>query len=169
MINKIRARIAAMSRRQLWALSALILALALFAGVLVVQPMTDYGAVGATAITTPAAVPPMSTDNTKDPFYFWATSVITQSGASSNAWRLQDYEVLDLHCVLDATLANTTTIKLQYSNDNVNWADGHSVIQNTGSDQNDMVQRYNFGAYTRLYATVTNSNPLTVTVVGIAR
>jgi len=150
-------------------LMLLLAAMLLMVLMIIASQYTNPAPVGATAFTTPAAVPAMSTDNAKDPFYFWNSFPLTATGACTYTYHLQNYEVLDLQFIADATTANTTTVKLQYSNDNTNWADGATVFQNTGSDQNDIVQRYNVGAYTRLYATVTNSNPLTLTVIGIAK
>ncbi len=93
---------------------------------------------------------------------------MTASGAS-NAMQLSKYEVLDLQYVIDQGTTNTTTLKIQFSNDNTNWSDGINVVANNAADANAMQQFNNFGRYTRLYATLTNANAVTITARAVAK
>jgi len=79
---------------------------------------------------------------------------------------------MDLQWGIDQTLLttmNTTTLKLQFSNDGVNWIDGASFVSANVADANDMQQYAIFGRYARVYADVSNTNPLTLTVIGVAK
>jgi len=153
-------------RRTPWAVALAFLALVAVATVSLGPRLTPPAR--AAAFATPVASWPHSTDNSKWPVYFWTTEAITTSGASQE-WKLANYEALDLHYVIDQGTVNTATLKLQYSNDGSNWADGADVVAANAADANEMVQHYNVGAYTRLYATVSNANPVTVTVIGLAK
>jgi len=99
---------------------------------------------------------------------FWSADALTADGAS-NALQLPGYEVLDLQYVIDQGTVNTTTIKLQFSNDNTNWSDGINVVASNAADANAMAQFNNFGRYVRLYADVTNSNAVTITARAVAK
>lgn len=156
-----------MDKRLRQAMPFVIVAMVCIAVLLIVPVLFNPPQVDA-AFTTPVASWPHSTDNSKWPIYFWVTEVLTQSGASEE-YKLMNYEALDLHYIIDVGTVNTTTIKLQYSNDGTNWADGANVVANVNSDKNVIDQFYNVGAYTRLYATLTNNNPITITVIGLAK
>ena len=67
------------------------------------------------------------------------------------------------------TPVNTTTLKIQYSNDGANWADGATIVSNNAADATDMVQLNNYGRYTRVYATLSGSDPVTITVLAVAK
>jgi len=155
-----------MRKRQKFAAFLIVLCV-LMGGVLVMFGTPDVPTAQA-AFTTPVASWPHSTDNSKWPVYFWTTDVITASAASEE-YKLMNYEALDLHYVIDQGVVNTTTIKLQYSNDGSNWADGAAIVSANAADANEIVQHYNVGAYTRLYATLTNSNAITITVIALAK
>lgn len=120
----------------------------------------------------PAVAPTPLAETAGGPGYqnvvFWSADALTAS-AGSNAIQLPGYEVLDLQYVIDQGTVNTTTIKLQFSNDNTNWSDGINVVANNAADANAMAQFNNFGRYVRLYATVTNTNPVTITARAVAK
>ncbi len=102
---------------------------------------------------------------------FWSTQVVTADGGSS-LQNIQNHQVVDLQWGIDQTLLttmNTTTLKLQFSNDGVNWIDGASFVSANVADANDMQQYAIFGRYARVYADVSNTNPLTLTVIGVAK
>ncbi len=102
---------------------------------------------------------------------FWDDAVLTTTGGSS-VQNIQDHEAIDLHYVIDQgqTTINTTTLKLQFSNDNTNWTDAAAAIVTSNTADANVMQQYAiFGRYARVHATVTNSDPVTVTVIGIAK
>lgn len=103
---------------------------------------------------------------------FYSTKVLTADTASGNQGII-DANKVDLQWVVDQTavagVVNTTTLKLQFSNDGVNWIDGATVLNANTADANDMQQYLLFGRYARIYADVSNTNPLTLTVLGVGK
>jgi hypothetical protein len=100
---------------------------------------------------------------------FWSADSVAAS-AASNALQLPGYDSIDLQYVIDQpTSVNTTTIKVQWSNDNTNWSDGPTIVSANAADADSMIQIANMGRYTRLYATVTNTETLTITAKGVAK
>lgn len=80
------------------------------------------------------------------------------------------YNTLDLHWVIDqGTAVNTTTLKLQYGNFPDSYVDGASFASANVADVTNMQQYNMFGRYLCVYADVANSNPVTVTVVGLVK
>ena len=71
--------------------------------------------------------------------------------------------------MLDQTNVNTVTLTLQFSNDGENWTDGAALATSNAADAALLQQVNVFGKYARVYANVTNSNPLTVTVIGVLK
>jgi hypothetical protein len=143
------------------ALTALMLvALILIAG-LSMQPAT----ISADTVPTPVYV-----SGSDDALYvnYWSSSAITAS-AGSNPYQLVAYEYQDVQFVIDQTDVNTATIKVQWSNDNSNWSDGPNIVADNAADADGMVQVANLGRYTRMYATLANSNEVTITVKAVAK
>jgi hypothetical protein len=100
---------------------------------------------------------------------FWSADTLSASAASS-AMQLPGYDSLDLQYVIDQpTTVNTTTIKVQWSNDNSNWSDGPTIVSSNAADADSMVQLANMGRYTRLYATQTGTSAVTITVKAVAK
>ena len=153
-------------RKAAYGMLALVVA-CLFALSLVNQPWAVMPA-QAGVVPTPAVSNPMSTDNARAPVYFWTAEAITSSGGS-NSTNLQNYELLDTMFVIDAGTLNTLTIKPQWSNDDTNWSDGADMLTNVIADVTTMTQQINFGRYTRLYATVQNTYPVTITAISVAK
>lgn len=120
------------------------------------------------AIPTPASVT-YSADNTGTVSKFWADNTPLTASGGSTALQLGQAEALDIQYVIDqhATDVNTVTLKLQYSNDGTNWTDGVNVVASNAADATNLLQFNNFGAYTRLYATVSNTYPVTMTNVSV--
>ena len=123
--------------------------------------------IGNVAAAPPAAPTPIMTGYSNDkvnvPVKFWADdTVITQSGGST-VYVLADAEALDIHYVLlQPTVLNTATFKIQFSNNGEDWEDGINVIATVITDTHAISQVNNFAYKTRLYVTVTTTNPLTI-------
>ncbi len=103
---------------------------------------------------------------------FFRTKVITED-TRSDCFEVPDYAVVDLQYLIDQTAVagapNTTTLKLQFSNDLVTYIDGTNVVSGNVADGSDLQQYQLFGRHTCVYADVTNSNPLTLTVSGVVK
>lgn len=119
----------------------------------------------ADTVPTPAAHNPSS-----DALYvvFWNASAKAASAASSGV-QLMRYELLDVQWVTDHGTSNPVTLTVQYSNDDTNWSDGPNVVADNGADGDGMVQVSNLGRYTRIYATLENTNTITLTVKAVAK
>lgn len=129
----------------------------------------------ANVTAAPAAAPtPVSVNHAgtfADVTNFYVTSVVTADGNGS-VQNVQNHQIMDLQWVIDQTLLttmNTTTLKLQFSNDGANWIDGPSFVSANVADANDMQQYAVFGRYARVNADVSNTNPLTLTIIGVAK
>jgi hypothetical protein len=103
---------------------------------------------------------------------FFNARVLTED-TRSNCFEVPDYAVVDLQYIVDQTLvdlaANTTTLTLQWSNDNSNFVNGLAVATNNITDTNDLQQFQLFGRHACVYADVSNTNPVTVTVLGVVK
>jgi hypothetical protein len=117
------------------------------------------------AIPTPVSVTPGNGAPQVAPF--WQATALTASGAGAEA--IIAGEKVDLQWVIDQATVNTVTLKLQFSNDSTNWVDGATFVTNNAADAGDMQQYAVFGRYLRAYATVVNTNPVTVTVIGVVK
>lgn len=95
--------------------------------------------------------------------------VITAAG--NTAWLdIAAFQKVDLHWVIDqGTVANTTTLKLQFSNDGVNAVDGATFVTANAADAGDMQQYALFGRFLRVNNTAGTSQPVTITLVGLAK
>lgn len=86
---------------------------------------------------------------------------------------LPSYSLLDIQYNIDQTVlasgANTTTLTLQYSNDGANWTNGPALVTSNVADASVLSQQANFGRYTRVNADVSNTHPITITVLAVAK
>ena len=99
----------------------------------------------------------------------WSSAVATTADGGSAALQVAGYTVADIQYVIDQGTVNTTTLKIQFSNDNVNWTDGATLVTDNAADASVLSQVAMFGKWARIYKDVTNTNPVTVTVIGILK
>lgn len=85
------------------------------------------------------------------------------ASARSDCFELGMFDKMNIQYAIDQNTAatNTTTIKLQFSNDLVTYTDGINVVATNSADASDMIEANVFGRYTCVYATLTNSNRVT--------
>ena len=102
----------------------------------------------------------------------WQAKVITEDTATG-AMDILNYSKADVQWLVDQTAVagapNTTTVKLQFSNNGVNWIDGINAVATNSADAGDVQQFAVFGRYVRLYADVSNANPVTWTLAVAAK
>lgn len=80
------------------------------------------------------------------------------------------HEVADIQYVIDqAAATNTLTLTLQYSNDNSHFTSGPDIVAANTADADSLAQYAVFGQYACINATVANTNPVTVTVIGLGK
>jgi hypothetical protein len=140
-----------------------LLAGALF-GVMLNTPSVQAGPMAA---PTPVASINQSTQAASE--VTWMSGVATTASGGSTAVLVTNWDYADLQYVIDQTDVNTVTLKLQFSNDNVNWTDGATLVTDNAADAAALAQHAIFGKWARVYATVTNTNPVTVTVNAILK
>lgn len=102
---------------------------------------------------------------------FYDEEVLTAD--DQNCLDLREYRTMDLEFVVDQTTTNTTTVILEHTigagaDLTVNTV-GQTVVSANAADADDLNRFDLYGAYTCVDINVTNSNPITWTVWGIAR
>jgi hypothetical protein len=58
---------------------------------------------------------------------------------------------------IDSADVNTTTVTIQFSNDDSNWVNGPALVSANAADAGDMTRLPVFGRYMRFYMNVTNT------------
>jgi hypothetical protein len=143
---------------------AVVLVLALVSGSLLSPMPSVQGA--------PAAVVTPITQYMRQPapkvINFWAspTALTEDTRVCVN---IDGYNTLDLHWVIDQGTVNTTTVTMQFSNITGDYVSGLVVESANAADTADMNQYNLFGRNVCLLADVVNSNPWTITAVGLAK
>lgn len=142
-------------------------ALVLFALVLTAVAGSGPGAMAAPAA---APTPAVSGYSAKAPteLTWWDTTAVEADGGST-ALVVSQWQATDIQYVIDQGDVNTVTLKLQFSNDNANWTDGATLVSSNAADASVLAQAAVFGKYARIYADVANTNPVTLTVMGILK
>jgi hypothetical protein len=166
-------------RERNWGAMALMATIAILLAVMVVLPVQEPQVVTAApaAIPTPVAGVVQAGDH-KDVNWFLNERV--SADEASSIFRVEDVEKCDISWWIDLELTsgfvNTTTLKLQFSNDNVYWSDGASIDAAQATDDgrsttgSGLMQQFAvFGRYARVYADVANTNLLTTTVQGVCK
>lgn len=141
---------------------ALVLLVA-FLSALWLVPAAPVDAAPAAAIT-PVTYSGQSSQSTKVTFFNGNIAADTRT-----CFDLSNYNKMDLQWVIDQGTVNTTTIKLQWSNDNVNFEDSATVASANTSDTHSGQQYVLAGQYNCIYADVTNSNALGLKILGVAK
>jgi hypothetical protein len=153
------------TRKSMMIAGSVLAFLLIVAGLLMGGPAPTY----ADTVPTPISAQAGSGSPSWLAVTFWSEDDLAAS-AASNGIQLPGYDSLDLQYVIDQpTTVNTTTIKVQWSNDNSNWSDGPTIVSANAADADSMIQVANMGRYTRLYATVSNTETVELTVLGIAK
>ena len=152
-----------------FAFSAVLAAVVLFAAfMLMFQGTASAAHPGPLAAPTPVSVNPGT--GAGRAAVLWSAKAIT-SDTATPPMEVLNYGKADIQWLVDQTAVagapNTTTVKLQFSIDGVNWVDGVNAVAANVADASDMQQFAVFGRYVRLYADVTNANPITWTL-GVA-
>lgn len=119
------------------------------------------------AAPTPISVPVQARVAPEYPVFF-NTKVITVS-TRSDCFEVADYSAVDLHWIIDETDANSTTLKLQYSNNNTSYVDGVSFVSNAVADVESINQYPLFGRWACVYAALVGNQTVTVTVIGTVK
>lgn len=82
---------------------------------------------------------------------------------------LSNFNKVDLQWIIDQGTVNTTTVKLQWSNNNANFEDTATVANANAADATGGQQYHLFGQHNCVFADVANSNALGLKVYGVAK
>ncbi len=98
----------------------------------------------------------------------WNSKVIT-SDTRGNCINSANYEKADVFYHIDQGTVNTVTLSLQHTNRTPGqpgtlYAAGNTIVASNGVDATALQQAPVYGAWTCIYADVTNTNTLTLTV-----
>lgn len=99
----------------------------------------------------------------------WLAGVATTADGGSTALNVAGWQATDIQYAIDQGTTNTVTLKLQFSNDGVNWTDGATLVTDNAADASVLSQAAVFGKWARVYADVANTNPVTITAIGIMK
>lgn len=147
-------------------------AVVLVASLLVVVALAPSGSTQAAPSFAPTPVAAVQRSQAPEFPVFFSAKVLTEDTRSS-CFEVPDYSVVDLQYIVDQTLValapNTTTLTLQWSNDNANYVNGLAVATDNITDTNDLQQFQLFGRHACVYVDVTNTNPVTLTVLGVVK
>lgn len=151
-------------RKYTLAVATVVMVFALFWVALAAEPPTAQA--GPMAAPTPA----ISGYSAKSPteLTWWSDTAVTADGGST-ALVVSQWQATDIQYNINQGDVNTVTLKLQFSNDNVNWTDGAALVSANVADASVLAQQAVFGKYARVHADVANTNPLTLTVIGILK
>ena len=159
-----------MRKATIW---TLVVAVALLALLLVPLSTAQATIPQPLAIPTPVTAPAHSTAPNAPEFPLFFNAKPLTDDARSSCFEVPEYSIVDLQWLIDQTIvnstANTITLKLQYSNDDANYVDGASFVSSNAADAGDMQQYNLFGRYTCIYADVSNTQTVTVTVIGAVK
>lgn len=145
-----------------------ILALVFLASLFAAAP---NGAPVQAAIITPVVQTGRGPETARMAEYF-AARVITAD--TRICFDLAGYETMDLQYAVDATASNATTVTLQQTNINptsgpFNSGNVIATVPATPADADAMSQVPLFGRWNCMFVDVTNSSPVTITVIGVAK
>lgn len=147
-------------------ISALVLALLFFGSLIGVRPQSEtvYA-----AVVTPVSVNARGGEDARVAEFFVSRAITSDTRV---CFDLSEYETMDLQYKVDATAANTTTVSVQQTNIDpssgpFNSANAIATVVSTDADTFSQVGL--FGRWNCVYADVTNSNPVTFTIIGVAK
>lgn len=81
----------------------------------------------------------------------------------------RNYNAADIQWTTDQGTTNTTTLKLQFSNDNIHFTDGATLVSANAADASDLNRQLLYGRWACVFADVANANAIVITVIGVAK
>ncbi len=140
-----------------------VLVLAMLVLTLMFGALTGGGGVTAAPLAAPTPVS-VTHPQTIAPELFTLMNAAITADTRGTCVPMGAYNVADIEYTLDQSTTNTVTLTLQHTNGGVVFADGATVVSNNAADANSMIQAPLYGRLSCLYADVSNTNTLTVTV-----
>lgn len=151
------------NKKFLMVVAALALIAALFVGVFSGAPSQVSAAPA--AAPTPQTFNPSRADAN---IMVWAN---VKSITADTRWcaDARNYNAADVQYAIDQGTVNTTTLKLQFSNDMVSFVDGATLVSANAADADSLNRQLVYGRYVCVFADVTNSNAIVITAIGVAK
>ena len=122
------------------------------------------------AAPTPVSIAHPSGPAPEYPIFF--NAAVLTADTRSSCFEVPEYTIVDLQWIVDQTLIgvvpNTTTLTLQHSNGST-YVDGIAVATANIADVDGLDQFPIYGRHTCIYADVANTNPITVTAIGVVK
>jgi len=131
--------------------------------------LPTYAPVNASPNLAPTPVANLPGDSGASVVNFQPATALTSDTNTRSSLDLKDFEYVDLSYTIDHGTVNTTTLTVQYSNDGSNWVNGVALVSNSAADGSDITRIPMFGRYMRVNQDVTNSNAITITLIGVAK
>jgi hypothetical protein len=149
---------------------AVIVALVLVMGLLATLRTENLQAAPAAAPTPVSVTYAPSGEATLD---FLRVPTAYTADFNTSALTILPFQATDIQYTIDQTavssVVNTTTLTLQFSNDNSNWVDGPAIASANTADASVMQQYAVFGRYARMKVDLSNANPITISVVAVGK
>jgi hypothetical protein len=150
---------------------ALALALILLAALQLVLAPAPAAVAAPPAAPTPVASIPGDSDNSL--YINFQSATVIAADTNTTGRLVQGYEYIDFQITTDQTVVgtetNTTTFSVEFSNDNSNWDTGPAILSANAADATEITRIMTFGRYVRVKQDVTNTNNVTVTILGLAK
>ena len=121
------------------------------------------------AAPTPVASLNLASGWSGDLIWYDETVVVTGTAYGSAPINIANFELADVQYVIDQGTTNTVTLTLQLSNNGVDWVTGTTLVAANAADASVLSQVPLFGKFARVLVDATNTNPLTVTVIGVGK
>lgn len=139
----------------------------LLIALVVVGSFVQIGQAAPPAAPTPVADFLMPLKNASA-FPFQAATALT-ADTNTTAVEVMNMSAVDVSYTIDISNVNTTTLKIQYSNDNTNWVDGLTLGSAVAADGSALTRVPVFGRYMRINQDVATADAITITLLGVGR
>lgn len=124
------------------------------------------------ASASPALAPtPVANTIAGEDGRFFNLQAATALAADTNTGGVEvlPFDALDVQYVIDHGTANTTTLTVQYSNDNSNWVNGVALVTGSTADGSDITRVPVFGRYMRVNQNLSTTDTITITLNAVGR
>jgi hypothetical protein len=145
---------------------ALIFSTLALLAVLAFVPVPNVSGAPAAQITPVAVTNPLKGEVAGVMRYFNTVAVTADTRVCQD---LGAYRVADIQYIADHGTSNPVTITLQHSNNNSNFTNGQRIVVNSTADGNALNRYDLYGKFSCVFADVTNSNSLTLTILVMPR
>ena len=149
-------------------LGGLVIALVVVGSIVGVGPFDNAQDVQAAPPAAPTPIADLVNSNDALNVTFQSATALT-ADTNTGGSQLPTYEWLDIQYVIDHGTVNTTTITVQFSNDNSNWVSGPAIVTDSAADGSDITRVPIFGRYVRFNQNLTSANTITITLIGLAK